>query len=119
MMRFGPQPLLDRDAFLCGLLDLVGGGRHFFFRFEAVHGHGGSVRADSRSCHVHRDVAAADNQDLAADIHGHTQIDLFEELNAGDDPLRVLAFNAKLPAALRTDSDVEGFKSLCAQLRNS
>ena len=108
--------VVDRDAFLRRLLDLVGGGRHFFRGLEAVHGHGGSVRADSRPRDVHRDVAAADDHDLAADVGVLAQVDPPEEIDTGDDAFRVLAVQAELPAALCADGDIEGLKTLRAKL---
>ena len=56
-----------------------------------------SAQTDRASCHVHRDVAAADDHDLLAAEIGHVIVaDLAQHLNRGHDALGVLAFDAGL-----------------------
>ena len=102
-------------ALLLRLLDLDGIGGHIAL-LPAVGDGDLRAEADGGAGHVHRDVAAADDDDLFADGGLGAGVDLAQEIDAAPDALELLARDAEGGGLLRADGEIKRVKALGAQL---
>ena len=72
--------------------------------------------AKSGAGHVSRHIAAADDNDIAAQAHGIIQVDPAQEVNACDHAFRGFTGHAGKSAALQADRDVESLEAALAKL---
>ncbi len=117
--------VFHNNAFADSILDLILCGRHFLFAFQAQHGHGSVRAARRRSGHIHRNIAASDDNHITGQLHRirgtilrQSLGNLLQEGNTGLYALCILPGNAGLSSALQTDGEIERLIPLLAQLRN-
>ena len=75
------------------------------------------VRAEAHSGarHVDGDIAAADNGDLFADLRRFAEVDLAQEVNAGEHARKIVALAANGSAAACADAEIECLVPVRAQ----
>ena len=73
--------------------------------------------ADDRARHVEGDVAAADDDDFAAERHAETQVDVQQELNRPQHAVELHAFDGQLAALVRADAEEHRLVALLLQVR--
>lgn len=91
-----------------GALHFLGKGRHILLAAAVDAAHLARTETNRTAADVHRDVAAADDDDvLVAKVRHVIVADLAQHLDRGDDALGVLALDAGLFIRVRAERDVE------------
>ena len=75
--------------------------------------------ADDRARHVESDVAAADDDDFAAEGHAITEVDVQQEINRAQHAVELHALDGQLAAFVRADAEEHGFKALLLEISKS
>ena len=107
---------VDADAFFLAFSAVVRSHGHLVVAFEAVQVDALGAGSQSRSGHVRRDVAAADDDGLSGEAYRLVLVDLPGEFDAGAHAFGVFPRNAHFAAALQAGRDIEGLEALVAQL---
>ena len=91
-----------------GALHLLGQSRHVLLAAAVNAAHLARAQSHRTTANVHRDVAAADNDDiLVAEVRHVIVTDLTQHLDGGDDAVGVLALDTGLLIRVSADGDVE------------
>lgn len=105
----------ELDALFLCLCDLGGICGHIIF-FSAVDDGGVRAQTDCGACNIHCDIAAADDDDLFAELELSALIDHTQEVYAAVNAVGILAGNAELSGFLCADAEVECLIALSAEL---
>jgi len=91
-----------------GALHFLGKGRHVLLAAAVDAAHFARAETNRAAADIHRDVAAADDDDvLVAEVRHVIVADLAQHLDSGDDALGVLALDAGLFIRVRAKRDVK------------
>ena len=91
-----------------GALHFLGKGRHVLLAAAVDAAHFARAETNRAAADIHRDVAAADDDDvLVAEVRHVIVADLAQHLDRGDDALSVLALDAGLFIRVRAERDVK------------
>ena len=74
--------------------------------------------ARRRARHVHRNIPAANDDDLLPDRELVSQIHIEQKINALVDSVEIDPWNAEIAAAMRSDGDQHGVEALPPQFGN-
>ena len=99
---------LKLDALFLGLVDLAFVGGHLLARPAVQTGHLPGAPAHCGATGVHGGEAAADDDDPLAHVHIAIALQVPEETSSGDDPVRVLAWDAQGVAAAGAQRQEDG-----------
>ena len=66
---------------------------------------------------IERDVAAANHDDLAAECNSITQVDVQQEVNRAQHPVKLHPLDGQLAALVRTNAQKHRFVALALQVR--
>ena len=105
----------ELHAFSPGFGDFFLIGGHLVLA-AAVDDIGLRAETDGRAADVHRDVAAADDRALLADLGLVAEVDFTQEVNAAVNALQLFAGDMELGALLRADGHIEALVALLTQL---
>ena len=110
---------MEVDALFLGFFDLPGVGRHLVARAPVDHLDVLGAQADGRAGRVHGGVAAAQHQDVVADVDRLVQRHLAQELDGVHGPGQVFARDAERPAQVSADGHEGGLEALLLQIAPS
>ncbi len=106
----------ELDALFNCFFDLIVSSGHLVSAAAVDDGDILCAEADSGACNVDSDIAAADNSDLLAYIGSLAEVDVLEEVNAGERAGQIVTLAADSIAFGGADAEVECFEAVGTEL---
>ncbi|MPM70047.1 hypothetical protein SDC9_116998 [bioreactor metagenome] len=112
---FGTPAVMQGDTFRGSFLNFFRQSWHFRGGFQTIKIDRVSIFADGRARHINGNVAAPNDNDLAAEMCVFTQIDSTQKIHPADHTFGGFPINIEFPARLRTDGQIKAHISLFSQ----